>query len=206
MTGRSTADFLTAADVCLTTSITEGFGMAFLEPWLADRAVIGRDLPSSTADFREAGVVLEDLYRRLEVKVENRTEVESTIGAAVTALCEAYRVAITAGFIREAVASVFHETQADFGRLNEDTQEAVIRRVVAGKLKVALPQASGGKERIVNNRRRIEESYSLESYGWRLKTLYGNLAEANGIATGHLDAGKVLRANLNFEDFFALRT
>lgn len=206
LTGRSTVDFLQAAEVCLTTSVAEGFGMAFLEPWMAGRPVAGRDLPGSTNDFREAGVVLDDLYTRLEVQVENRAEIESAIERAVGALCEAYQMPVTGEFVRLALGSVFHGSQADFGRLDEAAQEAVIRRVAAGQLGVALPKTGGRTELIASNKRAIEESYSLRSYGERLGRIYRGLAEAKGCATGHLDAGKVLRANFGFEDFFALRT
>lgn len=204
-TGRSTVDFLLAAEVCLTTSVAEGFGMAFLEPWMAGCPVTGRDLPASTNDFREAGVMLNDLYTRLEVTVENRAEIESAIERAVASLCEAYGMAVTAEFVRQALDAVFHGPQADFGRLNEAAQEAVIRRVAAGQLEVAVPKVSRGSDQIASNKRVIDESYSLRSYGERLGRLYKELAEAKGSATGHLDAGKMLRANLDFGDFFALR-
>ena len=46
----------------LTTSVTEGFGMAFLESWVAERALVGRDLPEITADFAAAGLQLDYLY------------------------------------------------------------------------------------------------------------------------------------------------
>ena len=46
---------LASADLTLTTSVTEGFGMAFLESWVAERALVGRDLPEITADFAAAG-------------------------------------------------------------------------------------------------------------------------------------------------------
>ena len=37
---------LAAADAVATTSLAEGFGMVFLEAWLAGRPLVGRDLPS----------------------------------------------------------------------------------------------------------------------------------------------------------------
>ncbi|MEZ5304096.1 MAG: hypothetical protein R3F11_26155 [Verrucomicrobiales bacterium] len=55
------------ADAMVTTSVAEGFGLAFLEPWLAGKPVVGRDLPEITADFAESGVDLAHLYARLEI-------------------------------------------------------------------------------------------------------------------------------------------
>ena len=39
------------------TSLAEGFGMVFLESWLAECPLLGRDLPEITRDFVEAGGV-----------------------------------------------------------------------------------------------------------------------------------------------------
>lgn len=40
----------------VTTSIREGFGLAFLEPWTLGKAVTGRDLPDITRDFKAHGI------------------------------------------------------------------------------------------------------------------------------------------------------
>ncbi len=49
--GRTTVDFLRGASLCLTTSVTEGFGMAFLEPWLAGVSLAGAICRRSLAIF-----------------------------------------------------------------------------------------------------------------------------------------------------------
>jgi glycosyltransferase involved in cell wall biosynthesis len=53
------------SDFCITTSVQEGFGMAFLEPWMAGRPVVGRNLPCVTSDMKTAGIELPGLYDRL---------------------------------------------------------------------------------------------------------------------------------------------
>lgn len=53
---------LAAADFILSTSVAEGFGMAFLEPWLAGRGVVARRLPGVVNDFTQAGVRLDRFY------------------------------------------------------------------------------------------------------------------------------------------------
>ncbi|MDD5699013.1 MAG: glycosyltransferase family 4 protein [Victivallaceae bacterium] len=57
-------EIMAAADRSVTTSVREGFGMAFLEAWLFGLPIVGRDLPV-TADFTGAGVKLDGLYRQL---------------------------------------------------------------------------------------------------------------------------------------------
>ena len=45
-------DMVRVADLVITTSVLEGFGFAYLEPWILDRAVIGRSIPFITPDFQ----------------------------------------------------------------------------------------------------------------------------------------------------------
>ena len=60
--GLSFHENLAASDFIVSTSVAEGFGMAFLEPWLADRGVIARRLPNVVNDFESAGVSLNRFY------------------------------------------------------------------------------------------------------------------------------------------------
>jgi hypothetical protein len=63
-------DFATnvaAADALFTTSVAEGFGMAFLETTLAQKPLLGRDLPDITADFREEGIAFPGLVDAIDV-------------------------------------------------------------------------------------------------------------------------------------------
>ncbi|MFT4311890.1 MAG: glycosyltransferase [Candidatus Woesearchaeota archaeon] len=55
------ADVYHASDYALTTSLNEGFGYNFLEPWLADVPILGRDLPDQTRDFQNSGLDLSHL-------------------------------------------------------------------------------------------------------------------------------------------------
>ncbi len=53
---------LAAADAVLTTSVAEGFGMVFLEAWLAGKPLVGRDLPEITREFKRAGMNFGPMY------------------------------------------------------------------------------------------------------------------------------------------------
>jgi hypothetical protein len=53
---------LAASDYVLSTSVAEGFGMVFLEPWLSGRSVIARSLPTVAEDFLAAGIDFPLLY------------------------------------------------------------------------------------------------------------------------------------------------
>lgn len=55
------------SDFCFTTSIQEGFGMVYMEPWLMNTPVIGRDIKMVTKDLKSAGMEFPLLYKRLIV-------------------------------------------------------------------------------------------------------------------------------------------
>jgi glycosyltransferase involved in cell wall biosynthesis len=61
------SDAYAIADLVVTTSLLEGFGLAYTEPWALGRLVIGRNLPAVTRDLvADDGLDLTHLYDRLE--------------------------------------------------------------------------------------------------------------------------------------------
>ncbi len=64
-TSVSFADLIRSSDFCFTTSVQEGFGMTFMEPWLMGTPVIGRKLENSTADLEQSGIQFPLLYTTL---------------------------------------------------------------------------------------------------------------------------------------------
>jgi glycosyltransferase involved in cell wall biosynthesis len=60
-------DLIGISDFCITTSAQEGFGMVYLEPWLAGIPVSGRNLPCITGDLKRAGLKFPGLYDRVMV-------------------------------------------------------------------------------------------------------------------------------------------
>lgn len=58
-------DLAALSHAIVTTSIQEGFGYVFHEPWLANKAVLGRNIPRVTHDFIAEGMKLEHLYQKL---------------------------------------------------------------------------------------------------------------------------------------------
>jgi glycosyltransferase involved in cell wall biosynthesis len=158
------------ADRIITTSIQEGFGMTYLEPWLFSKPVVGRRIPYVVSDFEREGMVFDGLYDGLPLEL-NRWP----------ALRQALR--------REGrpKRSQPDDDAVDYGRLTQDRQMAFIRGVLEegdGALDLIrdwrLETILFGNipaDRIAANRRIIEERYSLEGYGKRLCTIYRALSE-----------------------------
>jgi hypothetical protein len=162
----------------VTTSIAEGFGLAFLEPWLLERALVGRDLAEITADFVEAGVRLPGLYARLDVPLQwlDPDRLRRAFAGAAARRAAAYGRA-AAGDAERAWQSAVRETHIDFGRLDEAAQASVIRRLRAdagarAALRPRTLAATAGADLIAANRAIIGEAYSLQGFGERLVAIY----------------------------------
>lgn len=63
------------ADVCFTTSIMEGFGMVFVEPWLWGTAVAGREIHNVIPDLKAFGITYPLLYSQILVQ-QNHEQVD----------------------------------------------------------------------------------------------------------------------------------
>lgn len=201
--GRTTVDFLLGASLCLTTSVTEGFGMAFLEPWLAGVSLAGRDLPQVTGDFRGSGVEFSRLYARCDVPVSDarRQAVEQAIHAAVRHSCESYHVPLRPEMAAQACAAVFQGELADFGRLPEAAQERILEE--GTRPGIALSQEK--PEIIEKNRATIAAQYSPAAYAAKLEAAYHSLLLEPTSGVEFLDTRALLLGMLDFWNFSALR-
>ncbi len=61
---------LAQAAAAVTTSVQEGFGFAFLEPWTIGLPVTGRYIPGVCQDFSQAGLKQDLLYEDLKIPVD----------------------------------------------------------------------------------------------------------------------------------------
>ena len=53
----------------VSTSVAEGFGLGFLEPWAFDKGLCGRNIREITQDFEKLGIDLNHLYERVETDI-----------------------------------------------------------------------------------------------------------------------------------------
>jgi hypothetical protein len=181
---------LAASDLILTTSVAEGFGMVFLESWLAGRALVGRDLPEITSDFTGVGLRFDRLRPHLWVPLD-------WVGAGSfrQTVLDAYRRSLAA-FDRPEPPSLSDGLDAktpnglvDFADLDEPFQEQVIRRVCHSRsdrlgLRECNPwidQAlAAGRDEVAGlirqNVEAIGRHFSLLPSGKRLLALYQRVA------------------------------
>ena len=210
-TGWSFPAMVQAAHCLVTTSVAEGFGMAFLEPWLLDRPVGGRDLPEITVDFRETGLTLDHLYDRLDVPVAwlGEKPLRQRLEAELDGLYQAYGLPRpTAAQYRLAWDAWVRDGQVDFGRLDEPLQTRIIRRLHrSATARQSLPRQPPVPPPpvVAHNRAVALARYDLERYGARLEAAYAALLAAPCTAPQGLDAAALLHRFLQPERLCLLR-
>ncbi len=215
---------LAAADRIVTTSLAEGFGMAFLESWLADRPLAGRDLPEITVDFRAAGIDLHALYARISVPMDwiGWRSFSDALSAAYTHVLSAYGLDFPAPQQLQAeIKSLVQADTVDFGVLVPELQAAVIRRAHddASQRRV-IRDLNPGLSRtwqlptpeemnlVQQNARRVRASYTADVCGNRLLLVYRKLldADAGPLEAEFISSRRILQEFLRLDRFHPLRS
>lgn len=203
-----------SAHALVTTSVAEGFGLAFLEPWLAGRPLLGRNLSDITSDFIEEGVNLGGMYERLEVPLDwvGEHNFRRALNQGLKAAWSSYgRVPASEDYENAFNACVIND-RVEFGRLLEAMQETAIERIAASEqakteiTPMSLDATIADSRIVQDNRRRIQDAYNLRQYGARLFTIYQNIAGSEPEPLSSLDAGALLNAFLSPQRFCLLRT
>jgi len=177
-------DLLLKARSLVTTSIAEGFGLAFLEPWLVGRPICGRDLPEVTMEFRKSGIELPFLYERLDIPVKwlGMDRIVKSVAVAQKQWLQAYGRIPKEDCIERVIDSWIQNNCVDFGRLDEKMQEEILHKIVlhpgsaAELAPMHLPNPTDYLTNLETNRSILLEKFSLSVYGKRLINIYKQLA------------------------------
>ena len=192
--GLSFLENLAAADAIITTSVAEGFGMVFLESWLAGCPLIGRDLPEITADFRKSGIQLAGLTPRIDIPLEWIWDLEELRGAyrnaANSALRAFGRPKLTVTEAAEAFDRMLENQCIDFACLDISRQIDIIKRIrdrpdagaeLRERNSVLSRAADFDREtcrEIISSNAEKATAYSLEKSGQRLLEIYQQILDA----------------------------
>ena len=140
------ADIMYASDRVISTSIREGFGMTFLEPWLYQKPVVGRNLPSVIDGFIRNGIDFPFLYDC--IAVPGRTDINDFPRLSITDQIDCISTCMRSSSFR-----------SQFLTLNPQLSS------------VFIPVTN---DQIAANARRITTAYSLEKYGNHLHSIYNS--------------------------------
>jgi glycosyltransferase involved in cell wall biosynthesis len=141
-------ELISASDWCVTTSIREGFGMVFLEPWLLGTPVAGRDLKNTTGDLKESGIQFPLLYDALWVEYEGHKS-------------------DFAGLSPDAQRNIMRNLRTSENLVLETIKLNPMLRRLTEKIDPGI---------IADNRSIILTEYSLSTYAKRIEGIYRKLA------------------------------
>ncbi len=127
------AGLVGAASSMVTTSITEGFGFSFLEPWTAGKVLRGRRLGDICTDFEENGLCLDFLYDRLDVPLAwfDADQFFQAWQRTVIHAADTYHHSIDLEGIHQQLAYLAGRGMVDFGLLSERFQRQVLSHLLS---------------------------------------------------------------------------
>ncbi len=200
------------ADRFITTSVAEGFGLAFLEPATIAKPLVGRNLPDITADFNAAGIDLSHLYNRLGAPLDlvDRPTLRQRVEDALHDSFAAYCVAPPSDAARRAIESRIEDDTIDFGFLDEPLQTGVIRAArdspeLRSSIFRNINTTGAPKSNSSRSREIVNGQFNLPAYGQRLLSIYQSLLDSKADRPDKLDADRILNAFLAPERFTLLR-
>jgi hypothetical protein len=206
-----------SAKFIITTSITEGFGFSFLEPWPAKKILWGRKLPDICHDFEKNGIALDHLYDRLPVPLEwiGKDKFYGVWKACVLKNCSLFNFKINEEEIQKSFTKITGNNNIDFGLLYEPFQKQIISHVLsskneAKKLIKLNPYLSShansllnNKELIQNNMNAVLNNYNRTTYKKNLLKIYSKII--NNSVHQSLDKNILLSEFINLEQFSLLK-
>ncbi|NDV63000.1 glycosyltransferase family 4 protein [Puniceicoccales bacterium CK1056] len=200
--GHTYASLISEAHAMVSTSVGEGFGLAFLEPWLLGKPVTGRDLPEVTGDFKENGIHLPDLYPEWQIPCSlfDVTGFKERFIQCLNAIYTAYGRSLKSDLLEDVWNELISNDTVDFSCLDETAQAEAIRAVCASNESlVTSPVNMDALDQSVisSNSQRIRENYGLDHYGKSLAEIYQTLGQAKPAKAGSVNADLVLNAFLD---------
>ena len=176
-------DMVGHADAIISTSIAEGFGLGFLEPWTFGKALYGRNIEEITKDFTQLGIELGHLYDRLEVDLDLLDEPKNlmpTIDLSLNEYYSYYGKQKSKDMSLTAYESMVRNGRVDFGRLNESLQKQIIKKVCHSPNQIELIRAQVdlntiGKEQVSSNHEAVSRNFALKNYGEKVLGIYQRL-------------------------------
>jgi uncharacterized protein YktA (UPF0223 family) len=179
------SDLVLSSDFLITTSITEGFGFSFLEPWTAKKYLWGRKLPDICQDFEQNSVRLNHLYTRLDVPMDwiDNDILFYTWKSGLQRASAIFGEIIDDIFIKTVYEKATTNGVIDFGLLNEPFQKKIISTVLSGSMNrkqlirlnpfLSNPGSVSNKDELIqNNMEAVIFNYNRPKYREKLMDTY----------------------------------
>jgi hypothetical protein len=172
----------------VTCSISEGFGLVFLESLAYHKPLIGRKLPHIFHDLAKHGIHHGKLYEKILIPADwiPHESLKRHLESSITNLWQAWNRKPNADEIESSIASLEHDGFLDFGNLPEVLQETIIEKLLDPDHH-AIPQL------LINGRKRSLKLWIEDSLTQNHQTQAPQVPEVFTIAT-HFEQTKAIHA------------
>lgn len=205
-----------SAKSLVTTSITEGFGFSYLEPWVYDKFLWGRKLIHLSDDFKKHGVDLDHLYSQFLVPLKwfNQKFLKERWINCVQTVGRLFEFPISDEHIERSFEFITRGGNIDFGLLDECFQKQTILQVKSKSKNVETlkrlnpfltnPGEIGNAEHLIAaNKNSVLENFNENSYRQRLIDIYHSVKRHRVIQ--HIDKNILLSEFVNLNEFSLLK-
>ena len=205
-----------SAGSLISTSITEGFGFSFLEPWLFGKLLWGRKLVDICRDFERNGLRLDHLYAGLYAPIDwiGLRRFRNRWHECVQKAAKLFNLSIDKDRMRDAFDYITSDAVIDFGLLDESSQKRVIlqaksrdrdsaRLIQINPFLAAPDTVRDKKELIENNKQAILRNYSPGMYRSKLLDVYRKVSTTP--IEQNIDKNVLVASFLNLEKFSLLK-
>ncbi len=200
----------------VTTSIAEGFGLAFLEPWTAGKLLWGRRIADICRDFEANGIRLDNLYDCLDIPV-GWVDIDAFARdwhRTVSRASARYGHAVAPDAAADAFARLTGGGRVDFGLLSEKFQRPVLARLMAHpsarirliELNPWLADPGVVPDQcmlIETNRQAVLRHYHVQAFRDRLLEIYRQVVD--GPVRHRINKTALLRAFFDLDRFSLLK-
>jgi len=211
--GKSFSEVISGASAIMSTSIAEGFGLAYLESWLSGKSLVGRKLPSIMKDFEQNGISFDGMYEAINIPLEllDEAHLQTEIKSYASKAYEAYALEGAETKVERLYHEIITNNRIDFGKLNLRLQLQLLKQLqndtALHKELSAKPliQQISSDTTIEKNQSIIKTAYSAKAFSKRLMHIYQQCMGPRSSSIEYINAEKLIPYFLNAEGFSLLR-
>lgn len=213
-TSSTFSDMVNHAEGIISTSIAEGFGLGFLEPWTFNKFLCGRNIPEISQDFSDLGIELNHLYNRLDVDIKHlRSEefLKPKITASLKKFFSDYGKELPSNSTDIAYHSIVKNGTLDFGRIDESSQMEIIDSVLKSpnaqkNIQLQIKTEKPNENIISKNQKNVSKYFSQKVYTDKLQFIYNSILQSDKGSLEFASGNNLLESFLTPDRLNLLRT
>ncbi len=180
---------IASSSYVLTTSINEGFGFSFLEPWTAEKLLWGRKISGICRDFEQNHIILNHLYEQIQVPLVwiGRERFYEKWAASMIKAYAIFKLQLHQKQIERSFEQIIENDRVDFGQLDEIFQQEIISRLCTQKSDsrqlinlnpfLSNPGQVADTARLIDiNNQTVRKCYGKSASQKRLLSIYAHVA------------------------------